>query len=201
MTMPKASHTRIHLITIAVAALFLALGLTACGKDASDGEGSTPPDYSKLTNDSPPALAALYKQGNTLIDGGKDVFETQMDELKGFPAVVNVWASWCGPCRAEFPHLQDASAAMGQKVAFLGVNSEDSNELAQNFLDDNPLPYPSFTDPDRAISDSLEATHGFPATAFFDAEGNYVYTKSGPYTSTEELETDVRTYAINGGEG
>lgn len=201
MTTRQPSHTRIHLLTSTIFAVFLALALTACGNSTSDSEGGTPPDYSRLTKDSQPALAALYKQGNELLDGGPDAFDARMEELKGHPVVVNAWASWCGPCRAEFPHLQDVSAAMGDQVAFLGVNSSDDAELAQNFLDDNPLPYPSYSDPDRTISDKLGATHGFPATAFYDAEGNLTFTRSGGYTSKEELEADVKTYAIDGGEG
>lgn len=169
--------------------------------DKSNGEGGTPPDYAKVLAGSPPALAAIHKQSNELLGGGKDAFDARMDELKGFPAVVNVWASWCGPCRAEFPHLQDAGANLGKKVAFLGVDSDDDADAAKTFLEANPVPYPSYSDPDKKISAALGATHGFPATAFFDAEGKQTFIKHGPYTSQQELEDDIRAYAIEGGSG
>jgi len=201
MSMQKPSRTRIHLVSFAIVALFLALLLTACGSDASNGEGGTPPDYSKLSKDSPPALAALYQQGNKLLDGGQEAFDSQIGELKGHPVVVNAWASWCGPCRAEFPHLQDAAAAMGTKVAFLGINPNDDADAARTFLRENPVPYPTFSDPDEKIYTDINGSPGLPATAFFDADGNLVYTKHGQYTSQEDLEADVKTYAIDGGEG
>ncbi|MGA7434727.1 MAG: redoxin domain-containing protein [Solirubrobacterales bacterium] len=201
MSIEKPSHTRIHISAFAILAVFLALFLTACGEDASNGEGGTPPDYSRLTEDSPPALTALYEQGNELLDGGLDAFESRMGELEGHPAVVNVWASWCGPCRAEFPHLQDVAAEMGSEVAFLGVDSDDSADAAATFLKDNPVPYPSFSDPDKQISKFLDVTHGFPGTVFFNADGERTYARFGPYTSQEELVADVNTYAIGGGEG
>jgi cytochrome c biogenesis protein CcmG/thiol:disulfide interchange protein DsbE len=122
-----------------------------------------------------------------------------MSELEGYPAVVNVWASWCGPCRAEFPHFQDAAADMGTKVAFLGVNSQDSESAAATFLESSPLPYPSFSDPDKAITESLGAGQGLPATAFFNAAGERTYTKLGPYEDEAALLADVNRYALESG--
>ena len=195
--MTKSPHTRIHLLSLAFLVGALTLVAAGCGTE----DNGPPPDYAKLTSDSKPPLKELYEQGNELIDGGQDAFDAQLEKVHGYPTVVNIWASWCGPCRAEFPHLQDAAAAMGEKVAFLGVNTFDSSDAARTFLDDNPLPYPSFSDGDRAINDDLVDGRLLPATAFFDAEGNKTYTKLGPYTSTEDLEADVKKYAINGIEG
>jgi thiol-disulfide isomerase/thioredoxin len=111
--------------------------------------------------------------------------------------VVNVWASWCGPCREEFPVLQQLSARYGKKVAFLGVNSEDSDDAAATFLREEPLSYPSYTDPHKEIFSSLKAV-GFPDTAFYDKSGKLLYLKQGPYRNSSELEADVRRYAGSG---
>ena len=94
--------------------------------------------------------------------------------------MVNVWASWCGPCRFEFPTLQKLSARYGKRVAFLGVNSQDSDDAASTFLDEAPVPYPSYTDPDKEIADSLGATLGLPDTAFYDRAGKLVLPQAGP---------------------
>jgi len=53
--------------------------------------------------------------------------------------VVNGWASWCGPCRAEFPYLQDLSVTKGKQVAFLGLDSEDVHDDAVKFLGEFPV--------------------------------------------------------------
>ena len=124
-----------------------------------------------------------------------------LERYKGKPLVVNFWARWCGPCRAEFPHFQEASANLGKKIAFLGVDSDDDADAAKTFLESNPLSYPSYSDGDQSITDELEANFGLPATAFFNNKGERTYTKSGPYTSTADLEADIQTYAVEGKTG
>ena len=183
------------LLTLCAIAL-VALLFGGCGSSAESGDGSHP-DYAKALAGAPPPLAALYKQANDLLPGGKDAFEQRIARLRGFPVVVNVWASWCGPCRAEFPVLQKLSARYGKKVAFFGLNSEDSDDAAATFLGEEPLPYPSYTDPDKDVFTSLGAV-GFPDTAFFDRKGKLVYLKQGPYRDDSELEADVRRYAVGG---
>ncbi|HET7454104.1 MAG TPA: TlpA disulfide reductase family protein [Solirubrobacterales bacterium] len=179
----------------AVALAALAIG--GCGSSAGSGDGSHP-DYAKALAGSPPPLAAIHKQANDLIPGGQEAFEKRLARLQGYPVVVNVWASWCGPCREEFPVLQQLSARYGKRVAFLGVNSEDSTDAAATFLAEEPLSYPSYVDPRKGILESLGGIGGFPDTAFFDKAGKLVNLKQGPYRSDSELEADVRRYALAG---
>jgi len=199
--MSKHVHTPLNrtslVVLIAFSALFAAL-VVGCGKDGGgDYEGNPPPDYAKLLADSPPELAAIHDQADELLDGGKDAYEKRIEELNGYPIVANVWASWCVPCRAEFPHFQEASADLGREVAFLGINSEDSADAAATFLESSPLSYPSYSDQDRNIADELNV-RGYPATAFYDAEGELTYLSPRPYTSTEELEEDIERFAVRG---
>src|SRR4029079_5395393 len=115
-----------------------------------------------------------------------------------YPVVVNVWASWCVPCRQEFPVLQQLFARYGKRVAFLGVHSDDSADAAATFLRENPVPYPSYTDPDKQLAETVGVRLGFPDTAFYDENGKLVYLKQGPYSEDSELEADVRRYAAGG---
>lgn len=184
------------LLTPAAVAL-AALAIGGCGSSAGSGDGSHP-DYAKALAGSPPALAAIHRQANDLIPGGQEAFEKRLARLRGYPVVVNVWASWCGPCRQEFPVLQQLSARYGKKVAFLGVNSEDSTDAAATFLDEEPLSYPSYVDPHKGVLESLGGFGGFPDTAFYDKSGELVNLKQGPYRSDSELEADVRRYALAG---
>lgn len=173
--------------------------LAACG--GTDTEtGPPPPDYEKALAGAPPKLAALYEKANQLIDGGKEGYERQITELRGTPIVVNVWASWCGPCRAEFPHFQQVAARLGKQVAFLALNPEDSEDAASTFLREHPVPYPSFTDPDKKIANELVSPYWLPATIFYDRRGR-TFTKHGMYADEEELVADINKYALAKGTG
>jgi cytochrome c biogenesis protein CcmG, thiol:disulfide interchange protein DsbE len=177
------------------AVLAAALLAGGCGNSAEGDGGGSHPDYAKALAGSPPPLAALHKQANELLPGGREAYEDRLAKLRGYPVVVNVWASWCGPCRFEFPVLQKLSARYGKRVAFLGINSEDSDAAAETFLGEDPVPYPSYTDSDKKLAETLGVHLGFPDTAFYDAEGKLVYLKQGPYAKDSELEADVRRYA------
>jgi cytochrome c biogenesis protein CcmG, thiol:disulfide interchange protein DsbE len=180
----------------------IALALTfllASGCGGSDGGdyGGSHPDYEPLAQ-APPPLNSLYKQGNELLDGGISAYEKRIAGLHGYPVVVNIWASWCGPCRQEFPALQKLSARYGKEVAFLGVNSEDSSDAAATFLREAPVPYPSYSDPDKDIYDTIGGI-GFPNTAYYDPSGELVYVKQGGYGSEADLLADIRQYALKSG--
>jgi cytochrome c biogenesis protein CcmG/thiol:disulfide interchange protein DsbE len=184
---------RIVLFALALAALTAA----GCGSSGGDFDG-THPDYATALAGSPAPLATLHKQANELLPGGTDAYEKRVAALKGYPVVANIWASWCGPCRFEFPTLQKLSARYGKRVAFLGVNSQDSDANAKEFLAEAPVPYPSYTDPGKGLIESLGGIGGLPDTAFYDREGKLVHLQQGPYTDDSELEADVRRYALEG---
>lgn len=185
----------ISLLAAALAALLAA----GCGSAQNGDYGGQHPDYGRALAGSPTPLAALHKQANQLIPGGEGAYEGRIAALHGYPVVANVWASWCGPCRFEFPTLQKLSARYGKRVAFLGINSDDSDAAATTFLREAPLSYPSYTDPDKEIADSIGASIGFPDTAFYDRTGKLVYLKQGPYSHESELEADVKRYALESG--
>jgi cytochrome c biogenesis protein CcmG/thiol:disulfide interchange protein DsbE len=189
---------RRHLLaTLATAALVVTTA-AGCGSSNGGDYGGEHPDYAAALTGSPPALAALHKQANQLIGGGVPAYERRIEALRGYPIVANVWASWCVPCREEFKTLQQLSARYGKKVAFLGINSQDGNDTASTFLKEAPVPYPSYTDPDGKVADSLGPAFGLPDTAFYDRQGNLLYLKQGQYGEASELEADLRRYALKG---
>jgi len=182
-----------------LAALALALAAAGCGSSGGGESGGGHPDYARALAGAPAPLAALHGQANELLPGGTGAYEKRIAALKGYPVVANVWASWCGPCRFEFPVLQKLSARYGKRVAFVGIDSQDDADAARTFLGEEPVPYPSYSDPDEQIADSLGASLGLPDTAFYDRHGELVYLKQGPYSEDSELEADVRRYALEGG--
>jgi thiol-disulfide isomerase/thioredoxin len=174
----------------AAAAIVLAV---ACGGDSARSGGH--PDYRRALAGAPPPLARLYRQGDRLLPGGTAAFARRLADLRGHPVVVNKWASWCGPCREEFPWFQRLSAKLGRQVAFLGVDSNDASAAARTFLEEFPVPYPSYSDPGQEIARAIEATVGFPGTAFYDRAGKLVYVRRGQYPSESALAADIRRYA------
>ena len=193
------TRTKIFASVVAVAAL---IGLGVWALASRDGQGdseaanptSAATDYASALADAPAKLTALYDQGDAIIEGGLDGYDAQLADLRGHPVVVNFWASWCGPCRFEFPFFQSVAAARGTEVAFVGVDSDDAAAAAETFLEDFPLPYPSFGDADKEIFDEL-SLRGLPATAYYDSAGELAFLKQGPYESEADLAADVDRYA------
>lgn len=90
--------------------------------------------------------------------------------LSGAPVVVNVWASWCGPCRAEMPLLEQAAGDYAGRVTFVGLASKDDRSSALNFLADVGVTYPNLFDHSGDVRSEL-GLRGFPTTYVFDGTG------------------------------
>jgi cytochrome c biogenesis protein CcmG, thiol:disulfide interchange protein DsbE len=182
---------------ILVAVLLVALAIAGCGGSNNGNPDSrlTPEQAKEPIPGAPPQLAAIRSQANQLLDGGKDAFDARLEQLRGTPVVVNKWASWCGPCRFEFPTFQSLAEKRGGQIAFLGVNSNDSDGSAETFLSELPLPYPSYTDPNLDIAQDLGGPpQAFPTTSFYDRSGKLVYTHAGPYQDEGDLVADVNRF-------
>ncbi len=145
---------------------------------------------------SPPPLAALHAQADALLTGGARAFTARLRALRGYPIVVNKWASWCGPCESEFPIYQRVSVAFGRQVAFVGIDAKDADGSAAAFLQRYPVSYPSYVDPTEAIARTLTAGIYFPQTVFIDRRGRIVYDHVGPYETVAALASAVRRYAL-----
>ena len=142
---------------------------------------------------SPAPLAALHQQSSKLL-GSTNALTQRLGALKGYPVVINAWASWCTPCRSEFGLFADASARYGRKVAFLGADTNDSAGDAQSFLAQHPVSYPSYQ---ASLDDlhSLAVVQGLPTTIFIDSNGKVAYVHTGQYDSQGTLDSDIETYA------
>ena len=143
---------------------------------------------------SPAALAALHAQANELLGSGS-LLIARIRALHGYPIVVNAWASWCGPCQAEFSLFASASRRYGARVAFLGADSNDSTGNARTFLQRHRVTYPSYQTSTSGLS-SLASIEGLPTTIFINRAGRVIDVHTGQYSQQATLDNDIKTYAL-----
>ncbi len=192
--------TRRRILIALGAVALIAILIVGLGQSRGIDEQTTTQSASEMTREltgSPPRLAALHAQANELLDGNATTVQRRIASLKGFPVVVNMWGSWCPPCRLEMPFFQKTGVQYGKKVAFLGLNVQDPKAGAEKLLKQIPLPYPSYIDPGGRTGTKLAGTvAGLPITVFYDASGKQTEIHQGVFPSQAELSAAVRRYAL-----
>ncbi len=110
----------------------------------------------------------------------------RLTTLRG-PMVVNLWATWCTPCRTEGPLLAQFAADSDGKIALLGVNTADPDPaLAAEFARAVGWRYQQLQDPGHSLPDAL-GMKGLPLTLFVDEKGAIVYRHLGAFQSTQQI--------------
>jgi cytochrome c biogenesis protein CcmG/thiol:disulfide interchange protein DsbE len=120
----------------------------------------------------------------TSLNGGDRLRTADLDDG---PVVVNLWATWCIPCRTEMPALDSVAEKVGGDVRVIGVNIGDDAEDAEAFLDEVAVDFPQYLDPDGDLHASVGAT-GMPTTVFAN-DGNILDVHRG--TLSEDEFTDA----------
>ena len=188
---------------VIVVGVAIGIGLRqATSEDDAPGAPSTtravrasPQEIRAKLAGSPPPIAGLHAQADRILPGGDRALQRRIRAMKGHPVVVNVWASWCGPCNEEAPTLQRVSLDRGRDVAFIGVNLKDSRSGARRFLRRYPATYPSYADDQGEIYNAYKLL-GAPTTIFYTPSGEKAFVHQGPYRTTEELDRDIDRYAL-----
>jgi cytochrome c biogenesis protein CcmG/thiol:disulfide interchange protein DsbE len=111
--------------------------------------------------------------------------------LGGKPVLINLWATWCGPCREEMPILQNAHISHRDKIAFLGVDTKDNPQRAAAFLEEVGATYPQVVDLDGRLLVEHLRIPGLPVTVVLDSEGEVIKKHVGAFTE-ESLEALIR---------
>jgi thiol-disulfide isomerase/thioredoxin len=168
-------------------ALFAALLLlVGCGQEnqALPGNGVVV-DCSTIATVKTDNDAAVLK----CLDGKASI---NVGQIKG-PALVNVWGSWCGPCKQEMPIFVDFYSKYKEKVSLIGISVEEADvQDARDFVKLYGMSWPNLNDPDGSTRGTLGM--GVPITLFIDAQGKVAYKKIGVVTTIEELERDTQKY-------
>ena len=188
----RRSAWQLALPTLAVAAIVIA----GCGSDGGTVRAKNAPHVS--TAGIPRPLARNIRQANTILDGKGDLLQRKLATLRGYPVVVNQWASWCEPCRFELPFFQAEAELHKKDVAFLGIDMQDKKGDARKFLEEIPLLFPSIFDPDASYITSLGGGRASPTTVFIGRKGDVLSVHVGAYASQNAVEADIHRFAKPG---
>lgn len=153
----------------------LAGGVLGCGNDDGDSAG--------------PALPGLTLPAAS---SGPDL---DLGELGDRPSAVNLWATWCTPCRDELPDLDAVHRALGDQVRIIGVNVGDDADDVIAFLAEVDVGFEQYRDPESAVSAALGIV-SLPATIFVDAEGAVVEVVSRALDQAEIEATLDRLFGV-----
>jgi cytochrome c biogenesis protein CcmG/thiol:disulfide interchange protein DsbE len=181
----------------ALAALLLTGLVAGCGADEPDGGGTAagPTDVASVETDLPPcpdqpgrpaAEQDLAGVRLTCFSGGT----LDLGRAPGVPTVINLWASWCGPCADELPDYQAFSQKYAGKVDVLGVDWQDARlDKAKALIRRTGVTYPLVTDPDGTLRNKY-----LPKLILIDEDGNVAYQKYVKITSVTQLESLVEKH-------
>ena len=156
------------------------VAVAACGGGSPSGAASGSPLIigSPLIGKPAPALAG------TTLDGATFDLAAQ----RGKPVLVNFWASWCGPCREEFPLLEDAAARhAAEGLVVVGSLYKDDAEPARDFVAEEGATWPTVVDPERSIGSAWKVL-GPPQSFFIDREGVIREVQVGQVRDAAELD-------------
>lgn len=146
----------------------LALGLVACG-EFSPPEGSV--------GGKAPGYAAVSLEGDSVA----------LASFRGSPVLLNVWATWCAPCRKEMPDLQrlhERYEPHGLRVVGVSIDAAGADAAVRDFLAEYGITYTILRDPDDRISSILQSP-GVPVTLLIDAEGTVRWRHLGPVSAED----------------
>ena len=169
--------------------------LAGCTSDEPDGEAVATSASSELPDvetdlgpcpeqpDEPAADSDLPATEFECFGGGT----LDLSRAPGVPTVINLWASWCAPCREEMPLVEQLAEAGGDQLRVLGVVSVDRVEAAASFAEEAGATFPSAFDADGEVMSAL-GVNNLPHTVFLAADGSLAYFQVGPVHSIEEFE-------------
>lgn len=172
--MPLLPHARRSLLGLAL--VLTVAATSACG-GSSSGDGDRGPTH----------VAITASNGST----------ATLADLKGTPIVVNMWATWCSPCKEEMPAFQQVATQLDGSVQIIGVNMGDAAHAAADFAKGLGVSYPQYTDPNGDLSTAFGVT-GLPATAFVAADGTVLEVHQGTFTAESLRAAIAATFPTTG---
>ena len=162
----KGTSTATRVTLLALFLTFTAIAVTL----VVTGEGNSSSQAAESELSAPELLAREF----TLENGDTGT----LSDFDGEPVVVNFFASWCAPCRAELPDFEQVHQETKDQVTFLGVSHDISQDSWQDFVEQTDISFQTVYQPDQLIWTDLKA-FSLPATAFIGADGKVKHLHSG----------------------
>ncbi|MBR6676296.1 MAG: TlpA family protein disulfide reductase [Clostridia bacterium] len=151
-------------------ALVLCFSLASCAADRGQGSGTENDSMDSSTQDAD--NEEIYAPDITVytLDGEA----VKLSDLRSKPVVLNFWATWCPPCKAELPHFEKLSVEYRGEVEFMMVNltdgTRDTEELVRSFIESEGYTFPVYCDTEMQAY-YLYGVNSIPVTFFIDARG------------------------------
>lgn len=187
----------VKIIILAVVFIVLIVGGVFAYNSLSKNYTETEPASLSDSNETSKQSEVTEQQKNTAADftvvdyNGK---QTKLSDKTGKPVVVNFWASWCGPCKSEFPAFEKAYQQYGNDVEFMMVNLTDGYQetisTAKSYIDEQGYTFPVYYDTTMSASNAY-GIYSIPKTLFIDKDGNIVQNRTGAM-SEEVLEQNIK---------
>jgi thiol-disulfide isomerase/thioredoxin len=178
--------------------------LTGCG-GSSSGNGGTPTTNSAnggaaetKKSEYPPVPAAILQAENKGLDGAK----IKLEDYKGKVVIVNLWATWCGPCREEMPHLvelQNKHKDKGFEIIGLSIEENDTEEMIKNFAKEMNLNYTLGWIDEKTVDEfiRLSRQNGIPQSFLINRNGELAGIFFGANAGTIAKLKDFTGKAVN----
>jgi cytochrome c-type biogenesis protein len=167
--------------------------VAACFSAACAGAGDRPPAADSATVVQAPEYSAVTLEGDTL----------SLASYRGEVVLLNLWATWCPPCREEMPYLQilhEKNAGRGFQVVGVSIDAAGEEQGIRSFLDEHRITFPIWLDPDDRASFVFRAI-GVPASFLIDRDGQITWKLLGPVSREDTTLTRAIEVALARGGG
>ncbi|WP_235681316.1 TlpA family protein disulfide reductase [Tomitella gaofuii] len=180
-------------VFIVLVALIVAMVMTLLGDDggpaasAPAAAGPTASGSASTSPTAPVAESATPLQGLTLADLYDGHPVDVGASLAGRPAVINLWAYWCAPCREELPAMERFARRAGDAVTVLTVHSDQHADKGRALLEDLGVDLPSVADPERKVAAAVRAPQVLPVTVLVRPDGTIARVVAIPFTDADHI--------------